>query len=778
MSDNSGLPPQEIAARLGPGSRVAGYVLEERVGAGGMAVVFRARDETLGRLAAVKVLSPALAADQDFRVRFLNESRSVAAVDEPHIVPVYAAGESGGVLYIATRFVAGGDLAGLLRRAAGPLATGRAAALITQVAAALDAAHAIGLVHRDVKPGNVLIETLPGRPEHAYLSDFGLSKSAFAATGLTPTGAFLGTPDYCAPEQVTGVPPVSARTDQYALGCMAFRLLTGTVPYRREDALVTLFAHIQDPVPALTPLRPQLPQAVDAVVARAMAKSPADRYESCGQFAAALREALIPPGGLTAPASPPAASSGADQPAVAPVASPALALPDPPPAIVLASAGAPSPDARPQAETTTRSLAMGNDSFAPLRPVAATPGPGTTMPGNWAPGDLGTPPAAAPARRARRARRKKVIIAVSAASALLVGGGIAAAVVLPSLLVGNLNCTRGKPNPAGDGAVGFPVPNADCVFPLVTAFSRDGTLVAGESGGQLNAIYVWNAVTHQYLTTLTTPHHEALVGGDFAFSAGDKTLTYADEFGDIYQWNLPESVGQLVYRLSVNAVGSYNIAISGDASTMAVTDNSRSGDGVDIINIATGTITADLTDPDSAPLFPGSAVVGTGLSLSADGSRLTVGDSKGKLYVWNVRSRHVIATLHYDEAKADKNDENAAFISGDGTWVFIPDGPQGMSDSLWDVASEANVTPRDARWPRSSRQSSTGLVAAFSDSGQFIATQRVDGSGADLWNAATGAHVASFSYRSVSLFLQGLSPDGTEILVIDGNQEPWTWRFP
>jgi serine/threonine-protein kinase len=169
MTDNSGLPPQEISVRLGPGSRVAGYMLEEHVGVGGMAVVFRARDETLGRLAAVKVLSPALAANQEFRVRFLRESRSVAAVDEPHIVPVYGAGESGGVLYIATRFVAGGDLAMLLRRAGGPLAAERAASLIAQVAAALDAAHALGLVHRDVKPGNVLIENRPGRPEHAYL---------------------------------------------------------------------------------------------------------------------------------------------------------------------------------------------------------------------------------------------------------------------------------------------------------------------------------------------------------------------------------------------------------------------------------------------------------------------------------------------------------------------------------------------------------------------------------------------------------------------------------
>ena len=167
-----------MMARLVPGSQLAGYVIEEQVGSGGMAVVFRARDGVLGRLAALKVLSPALAADQEFRTRFLRESQAVASVEEPHIIPVYGAGEVDGVLYIATKFVSGGDLADVLQRAGGTLEPGRAAMFIGQVASALDAAHAAGLVHRDVKPGNILVDVVPGRGEHAYLSDFGLSKPA------------------------------------------------------------------------------------------------------------------------------------------------------------------------------------------------------------------------------------------------------------------------------------------------------------------------------------------------------------------------------------------------------------------------------------------------------------------------------------------------------------------------------------------------------------------------------------------------------------------------
>ena len=277
-------------AGFSAGSRIAGYRLEEQIGEGGMAVVFRARDERLHRQVALKILSPALAADEEFRRRFIRESRSAAAVDDPHIVPVFEAGEANGVLFIAMRYVPGGD-AGTLVRRLGPLPGARAAAIISAVASALDAAHAAGLVHRDVKPANMLVDARPSRPDHVYLSDFGLTKGSWSSTSLTAAGHFMGTLDYSAPEQIRGQ-QVDARTDEYALACVAFVLLSGQPPFHRNEAMAVMYAHLSTPPPTLTSLRPELPPEVDEIMRRALAKAPEDRYPSCGEFADALRIAL------------------------------------------------------------------------------------------------------------------------------------------------------------------------------------------------------------------------------------------------------------------------------------------------------------------------------------------------------------------------------------------------------------------------------------------------------------------------------------------------------
>jgi serine/threonine-protein kinase len=241
---------------VGPGARIAGYRVLDRVGRGGMAVVFRADDERLGRVVALKVLAPVLAEDDAFRQRFIRESRAAAAVDDPHIIPVFEAGEAGGVLFLAMRYVAGGDVRLLVRRT-GPLTASRAASIVSPVASALDAAHAVGLVHRDVKPANMLIDARRGRPDHVYLSDFGLSKGALSSVGLTGSGLFLGTPDYVAPEQIAGR-EVDGRADQYALACTVFEMLSGQPPFSRDHGMAVIYAHASELPPALTSRCPGL----------------------------------------------------------------------------------------------------------------------------------------------------------------------------------------------------------------------------------------------------------------------------------------------------------------------------------------------------------------------------------------------------------------------------------------------------------------------------------------------------------------------------------------
>ena len=285
MSDNSKID-------IAPGDTIAGYRLETQLGAGGMAVVFRAHDERLDRRVALKILPPALALDTDFRTRFIRESRAAATVDHPNIIPIYDAGENNNLLYIAMRYVAGGDLKSLLATP-GPVPPKRAAVIIAQAADALDSANSHGLIHRDVKPANILLDPVDissDLPIHSYLCDFGISKQTLASH-LTSTGQFVGTLDYIAPEQIDGR-MADGRADQYSLACTAFEALTGQAPYKREYAIALINAHLSQPPPKVTDFRPELPSAVNAVIARAMAKSPADRFANCLEFATSLQAAL------------------------------------------------------------------------------------------------------------------------------------------------------------------------------------------------------------------------------------------------------------------------------------------------------------------------------------------------------------------------------------------------------------------------------------------------------------------------------------------------------
>jgi serine/threonine protein kinase len=278
---------------LVPGEQLAGYQIQEQIGRGGMAVVYRALDLRLGRVVALKVLAPHLGEDEAFRLRFMRESRAAAGVDHPHIVPVYEAGEAAGVLFIVMRYVEHGDVRRLLDTE-GRLTPARTSAIAAQVASALDAAHMHGLVHRDVKPGNMLLARASNDADHVYLSDFGLSKHSLTPSTLTSTGQFLGTLDYVAPEQIQGH-PVDGRADQYALACTVVEMLTGAPPFTQEDSMAIMWAQLESEPPRVTQRRPELPSAVDEVIAAAMAKSPASRYPTCRDFALALTAACAGP---------------------------------------------------------------------------------------------------------------------------------------------------------------------------------------------------------------------------------------------------------------------------------------------------------------------------------------------------------------------------------------------------------------------------------------------------------------------------------------------------
>jgi Protein kinase domain len=256
-----------------------------------MSVVYRAENVRLGNKVALKLLAEALAEDESFRERFVRESRTAASLNHPNIVPIYDAGDSEGVLYIAMRWV-DGDLKAHLRRE-GPMAPDDAIAVAAQVGSALDAAHTRGLLHRDVKPANILLEPgEPGAPPIGYLADFGLTKHLESRSGITASGQFVGTIDYMSPEQIEGR-EVDARTDIYSLGCVIFESLAGATPFRRETEVAVLWAHMREDPPPLSELRPDLPRELDDVLAKAMAKPPEERYGTCRQLVDDVRAALL-----------------------------------------------------------------------------------------------------------------------------------------------------------------------------------------------------------------------------------------------------------------------------------------------------------------------------------------------------------------------------------------------------------------------------------------------------------------------------------------------------
>jgi DNA-binding beta-propeller fold protein YncE len=414
------------------GSVVAGYRIEEVAGRGSMGVVYRATQLVLQRPVALKLIATESAHDASFRERFKRESQLAASIDHPNVIPIYEAGEVEGSLFLAMRFVEGTDL-GALIGAHGALDPAHAVRIVAQVAAGLSAAHALGLVHRDVKPANVLIAA--GADEHVYLADFGLTKHASSAGGLTQPGMFVGTLDYSAPEVIRG-DPVDSRADVYALGCVLFHCLTGHPPFVRDSDVATMYAHLHDDAPAPSTLA-GIPAALDAVVAKALAKDPDERYATAAELGRAARAALGEPAAAapSAPASPAAPATPAEPaaPAAAPSASGSPA-----------AAGAPAEPAMPAAAASAPASPAAAASPAPASPAAPAPPAAPAA----APNAPASPAAArtADADREGMSRDWRIVLLTTLGLAML--AGLVAAVLVGAGVLGGAGGEEAAAPPA------------------------------------------------------------------------------------------------------------------------------------------------------------------------------------------------------------------------------------------------------------------------------------------------------------------------------------------
>jgi streptogramin lyase len=374
-------------AMLEVGQEIGGHRIEAVAGRGGMGVVYKATHVALNRTVALKLISPDLADDPDFRARFKRESELAASLDHPNVVPIYHAGEDAGKLYVTMRFVEGTDLREMitLEQRLDPQVAAR---IISQVASALDAAHARGLVHRDVKPANVLIAEQNGH-HHAYLTDFGLTKQISSQSGLTKTGMMVGTVDYIAPEQLQGS-TIDARADIYALGCVLYEALTGQVPYPRDSEPAKMWAHMGEPPPSPRAIAPDLPGPLEEVIHRAMAKEPDARFPSAGDLG---RAALAGAEGELAERTERSVATGAAAPGTAEAPVPGATRidtpgggfappPGPPPgggAVVPPSGGFGPPP-------------VGATAAAPIPGATSPPAAPPTQPPGWGPPPPGTQP--------------------------------------------------------------------------------------------------------------------------------------------------------------------------------------------------------------------------------------------------------------------------------------------------------------------------------------------------------------------------------------------------
>ena len=569
---------ERLGGGLAPGTVFAGHRIEEIAGRGGMGVVYRATHIALDHVVALKVISPDLVGDEHFRQRFQSEFRIAVSIRHPNVVSVHHAGEEEGLLFVTMDFIEGTDLRGLVTRE-GWLDPSAAGAILGQVAAALDAAHSKGLIHRDIKPGNVLIEHRPGG-DHAYLTDFGLARAIDSQTGLTASGAFIGTIDYAAPEQIQG-DRLDARTDIYALGCLLYEMLSGSTPFAKQtEKVAKMYAHLQEPPPDLRELRPELPADLAGAVTRAMAKDPDERFQSAGDLGRAARAAIegrlvsdeerTVATGLAAPA---AAGTAAAQTAASPGPVPAVqepTAPHQPSAEETAAAPRPVEATAPHSPSTKTARTRAIDEPPPDEPGTV---PVTTPPAPESGPTEPLPRRDATARR-RRLAALGIVAAVAAAAVVAVialsGGGDETAPVADA---GAGDGGGGDQQGLGDAEV-LPGQIPVAGFPVGIAVGFDTVWIGSRFGGTLTEIDPKTKDTIATIDALAAPE---------GVTVGPASVYVA------------ESDASIVLRIDPESGSQTEIPTGGQPRAIA-----HGGPGIYVTNADSNTVTPVEIGPDTA----------------------------------------------------------------------------------------------------------------------------------------------------------------------------------
>jgi len=709
---------------------LAQYRLDDVIGRGGMGVVYLAFDTRLERKVAVKIMSRATADDPAFRERFEREARMAAAIDHPNIIPIYDTGEVDGLLYLAMRYVQGTDLRSLLVDD-GPLPSERAVSVLRQVASALDAAHAEGIVHRDVKPANILLAAGSGIEEtdHVYLTDFGLTKRfSQVSRSLTATGQFVGTIDYVAPEQVEGR-SVDGRTDQYSLGCVMFECLTGAAPYAETSDVATLIAHVQQPAPPVSGLRPDLPLEVDEAIEKAMAKAPDDRFDSCLEFVVAVRNALRSWGSRAGRAKDESAAPAPEPPGPAVVTPPP---PPPPPGPVEPSTGdgAAAPEGPPSVPTQVGQ---------PPDAAAAEVGPGATA--ITGPPPIERPPPAdrpnydvpppVPTGGGPPKDRRAPVIVAAVLAVLLVAGGLAFV----------LTHDRGG-GPTTEPTTLGPQSSA----PTGPKGNGNGTKPAGFTCADVSTTNLAdpNLDVAQIFAMDNTGEHQARISlGNVdqtgpTFAPDCTQVAFAQEVDGNKDVYLMDPNGTNVTRLTTDPNDDGGAEWSPDGSRILWV--STRNDAVDLYTInPDGSDEQQLTDSPEADVFP---------AWSSDGTQI-VWSSSGHIFLMNAGG-------------SDKR-QITTTTTGDRDPAFSPDGTRiAFSSKAADETRQIFLIDLDGSNLRQITGAGSGVVPGIGAVGAATFQQVAEGSNGQPEYSPDGSRIVFSSDRDGNREIYAMNSDGTD----------------